>query len=757
MRTLLLMRGAPGCGKSTWIKQHELEQYTLSPDNIRVLCSSTELQPDGTFKISQNQQNEAIVWDILFKLLEYRMSRGEFTVIDATCSKTKDIQKYKDLADSYRYRMFIVDFTSIPLDVCLKQNKMRPQWKHVPDKAIENIYARFATHAIPKSVTIIKPDEYYKILETSNAIIDLSNYKKVVMIGDIHGCYDTLMQYPDFKDGLKEDTSYIFCGDYIDRGNQNKQVLDYIYSIKDLPNVCLLEGNHERSIKAYGDGSTSNSKEFENRTRAQLLEDDAFTQKAARTLYRKFRQFSYFKFHNDEVLACHGGIPHINTSLLYLPTKDFINGVGNYGDVKKVTEAWMSQTTKNQYLVHGHRNKEKDDIQVADRVFNLEGQVEFGGAIRIVELENIDGHNIWTTKELNDIQPITVELQENRNIETVHEALQYLRNNKFIMEKQLGDGISSFNFTREAFYKGNWNNQTILARGLFLDTINEKIIARSYEKFFRIDEVRETELGSLKNKFLFPVTAYVKENGFLAIVSYDRAKDDLFIASKSTNKGEYVDYIKNQLNCIAEYNGKSLYTNALEYFRGLYKDTGVDRLSLVFECIDIDNDPHIIKYEKSHLVLLDGIINSLRFKKIPYKTLTQIADLIGCEVKEKAYEFKDWNSFRDFYSKLQDEDYKYKGKYIEGFVFEDLFGFMTKCKTPYYNQWKKLRGVADQTIRIGYITKTQMLTNKLENMFYGFCKDMREKYYDKENKTYPDKKDIITLRDLFYNNQKEGI
>ena len=61
MRTLLLMRGAPGSGKSTWIKENNLEQYTLSPDTIRVMCSSLELQADGNFKISQNQQNETEV------------------------------------------------------------------------------------------------------------------------------------------------------------------------------------------------------------------------------------------------------------------------------------------------------------------------------------------------------------------------------------------------------------------------------------------------------------------------------------------------------------------------------------------------------------------------------------------------------------------------------------------------------------------------------------------------------------------------
>lgn len=38
MRTLLLFRGAPGCGKSTYIKEHDLEKYTLSADTIRLMC-----------------------------------------------------------------------------------------------------------------------------------------------------------------------------------------------------------------------------------------------------------------------------------------------------------------------------------------------------------------------------------------------------------------------------------------------------------------------------------------------------------------------------------------------------------------------------------------------------------------------------------------------------------------------------------------------------------------------------------------------
>lgn len=77
---------------------------------------------------------------------------------------------------------------------------------------------------------------------------------------------------------------------------------------------------------------------------------------------------------------------------------------------------------------------------------------------------------------------------------------------------------------------------------------------------------------------------------------------------------------------------------------------------------------------------------------------------------------------------------------------------MTKCKTGYYNLWKELRGVCDQTLRCGYITKTGMLSSSTENFFYGFCKELFVQHRDKETKSYPFKTDIISIRERFYNN-----
>jgi len=40
MRNLVLLRAPAGAGKSTWIKQNNLSQYTISADDVRLLFQS---------------------------------------------------------------------------------------------------------------------------------------------------------------------------------------------------------------------------------------------------------------------------------------------------------------------------------------------------------------------------------------------------------------------------------------------------------------------------------------------------------------------------------------------------------------------------------------------------------------------------------------------------------------------------------------------------------------------------------------------
>lgn len=90
--------------------------------------------------------------------------------------------------------------------------------------------------------------------------------------------------------------------------------------------------------------------------------------------------------------------------------------------------------------------------------------------------------------------------------------LQNMLNSEYIRVKELGNDIVSLNFTRNAFQEGVWNDETIKARGLFINKVDGDIVARSYNKFFQYDENPETkdyvdnhlaylEFGQLKDRW----------------------------------------------------------------------------------------------------------------------------------------------------------------------------------------------------------------------------------------------------------------
>jgi serine/threonine protein phosphatase 1 len=81
---------------------------------------------------------------------------------------------------------------------------------------------------------------------------------KTIVIGDTHGCYNELKElistleangeYNKGKDKL------VFLGDYIDRGDDSRLVIEYIRNLqKNNGNVIALMGNHEDMLLKYLD------------------------------------------------------------------------------------------------------------------------------------------------------------------------------------------------------------------------------------------------------------------------------------------------------------------------------------------------------------------------------------------------------------------------------------------------------------------------------------------------------------------------
>ena len=672
MRTLLLLRGIQASGKSTWIKENNLEPYTLSADNIRLNIANPVLTEDGSYEISQKYNK--VTWELLYKYLEMRMQNGDFTIIDATHSDLKLLNKYKDLANTYKYTMYYLEF-DVPLEEALKRNKERDNYKYVPERVIERTYETIKNNEkLPSALKKIESID--EIINFYTA--DVNQYEKVVIIGDIHSCAEPL------KEALKdfnEETLYIFVGDYFDRGIQPVETFNIMLDLLEKPNVILIEGNHEeKSMKKFIYDEEKYTKSFEETTLLPLLKeyDVDYVRASLKKIYKKLRQCFAFEFRGKKFLCTHGGLPLV-PKLTLVSAKEMIHGVGKYeteiGEI--YSENYKKGLCQGFIQVHGHRG-------VNDGQFSycLEDRVEFGGELKVLTIDN-EG-KIKKTGIKNSVYNKGLKLPMSGAVEkvefnTANELINEMIRNQFINVKECEHNLISLNFNREAFNKKKWNDLTIKARGLFVDKDSGEVKIRSYNKFFNFGE-RHVNLGYLKKYATYPIRAFKKYNGFLGLASV--VNNEIVLTSKSVTSGKYKDIFQDIWNKVES------------EVRELLKKTMIENnCTAVFEVVSPEYDPHIIKYDKEHLYLLDFIENKLDLD-------THNIDLEFSENLMKKVEFSsDLLTKKEELTRLENYDELYnflaeKAKSLEefeGYVLCDNSGFMFKFKLPYYNLWKTRR------------------------------------------------------------------
>ena len=508
------------------------------------------------------------------------------------------------------------------------------------------------------------------------------------------------------------------------------------------------------------------SLEFIKRTYPQIKD---INKAEIRRFCDRLAQMSYFTFNGHSYLVTHGGVPCMPT--MKTQTIELIKGIGKYEDHDRIDKQFNENEEKNKtwtVQIHGHRNVMRVPVvSNKNMTFNLEGQVEFGGHLRILELGDFpEGH--WNIVEIkNEVYDIPEVKEEEEKSDL--ELLKEMYDSKWVQVKNLQDNIISFNFTRDAFEKDKWNTITTKARGLFVDKTNGNVVARSFDKFFNHSQVEETKTASLKQTFKFPVIGYKKENGFLGIISKYNGEVRFF--SKSSDSSEFTHLFISNLcehyNIIAD---KHLKLNGLWHYWDIYKKinkSGVsveelpflDQLkddlreklnpllqegySYVFECVDPISDPHIIKYHNPKVVLLQVFKNQLKTEHITYEELQEVAKRLNVSVKEKELEFNTWEEFEEWKDKFTTGITQWDCKH-EGYVLEDQNGFQVKFKSTFYSWWKQMRAVKD-ALAAGrgnkkiYKTKEEIQVVKL----------MEELGRDKLKQM-----SIIDVEDMFYERYK---
>ena len=138
---LLLTHGIPGAGKSTFIAKcfgKRTDTKIICPDDIR-----------EEFKNKKEEWKEHFeyqVWKKVDERLKESLTKNKITIIDATFVSRKSIlRQYKTMKKiDPNIKFIIVDFSQLPLEFCLNNNKTRRNngGRFVPENVIQDMYTR---------------------------------------------------------------------------------------------------------------------------------------------------------------------------------------------------------------------------------------------------------------------------------------------------------------------------------------------------------------------------------------------------------------------------------------------------------------------------------------------------------------------------------------------------------------------------------------------------------------------------------------
>ena len=112
------------------------------------------------------------------------------------------------------------------------------------DQIIEQLSTPSKAYTIPEKEIEIINMEAREIIRGQTMLLELN--APILICGDIHGQFSDLLQI--FKKlGRPGENSYLFLGDYVDRGRKSLEtmVLLLCYKIKYPNKIFLLRGNHE--------------------------------------------------------------------------------------------------------------------------------------------------------------------------------------------------------------------------------------------------------------------------------------------------------------------------------------------------------------------------------------------------------------------------------------------------------------------------------------------------------------------------------
>jgi serine/threonine protein phosphatase 1 len=205
----------------------------------------------------------------------------------------------------------------------------------------------------------------------------MGKMKRKIVIGDVHGCFDELMDLLD-KASVAKDDLIVSVGDFLDRGPKSVPVLDFFRSS---PNRVAIMGNHERK---HVNGTLS---------RAQQMTKVQFGASYGRAV-EWLRALPYF-YEDDDAVVVHAAlVPGI-------PLQDQAEAIlcGTMSGERRCRKVlggrnWFDVYEEDKPVIFGHKVMGNRPLIIGHHIFGIDTGACHGGYLTAVSVPDFTVYSV---------------------------------------------------------------------------------------------------------------------------------------------------------------------------------------------------------------------------------------------------------------------------------------------------------------------------------------------------------------------------
>jgi len=253
--SFVVLIGVSGSGKSTFARKHFKPTEILSSDYCRGLVSDDE----------NSQAATKDAFELLHFIARKRLAAGKLTVVDATNVQPESRKAFVEIAREF-HCLPVAIVLDLPEHVAHDRNKSRPDrdfGPHVIRQQSQQLHRSLRgleregfrhVHVLKSleeiAAAVIERQPLWNNLKHEHGPFDI--------IGDVHGCFDELVELLRKLDCSVDETSFtvqpvngrklVFVGDLVDRGPKIPQVLKLVMNAVASGAALCVPGNHDMKL-----------------------------------------------------------------------------------------------------------------------------------------------------------------------------------------------------------------------------------------------------------------------------------------------------------------------------------------------------------------------------------------------------------------------------------------------------------------------------------------------------------------------------